>query len=444
MNTLTQLKQRLVEAFLDLDDRYVDPYEPFHDDGERWMTAGGIIGLTETGLKTVRDECRSLALSNEFAINALENRINFVVGQGHRYHVVPKDDTNIDVAEQTQGLLDEFLDRNDWTRRQQEIMRRQDRDGEVFLRLFPCRKSLMQIRFVEPDQVFSPKRLADDPTSTFGIRTDRNDVETVYGYWIDEQWIEADAIQHRKSNVDGNVKRGVPLFYPVRKNLRRAEKLLRNMSVVAEIQSAIALIRKHSAGGTESIRQFVRNQADGASASAVTGKTKTFQHFSPGTIIDSGGGTEYEFPIAAIDASRYILVLQAELRAIASRLVMPEFMLSSDASNANYSSTMVAEGPAVRMFERMQHQVIADDLRLFRKALQIGIDGGLLPTDTLRKVSIHAIPPILAVRDRFKEAKADQILFDLGVLSKQTLAMRYGLDPQREMALQCNCTCKHD
>ena len=29
----------------------------------------------------------------------------------------------------------------------------------------------------------------------------------------------------------------------VRKNLRRAEKLLRNMSVVAEIQSAIALIR---------------------------------------------------------------------------------------------------------------------------------------------------------------------------------------------------------
>ena len=41
-------------------------------------------------------------------------------------------------------------------------------------------------------------------------------------------------------------------------------------------------------------------------------------------------------------------VLQAELRAIASRLVMPEFMLTSDASNANYASTMVAEGPAVQ------------------------------------------------------------------------------------------------
>ncbi len=435
----TQVQQRLVEAFLDWDDRFVDPLEPFHDDGEYWMTPGGNIGLTETGLKTVREECRSLALSNEFAINALENRINFVIGQGHRYHVVAKWKDDADLAERVQDILNEFIDRNDWTRRQQEMMRRQDRDGEVFLRLFPTRRGLMQIRFVEPDQVFSPIRLADDPTSTFGVQTGIDDVETVYGYWIDEQWVDAESIQHRKSNVDGNVKRGVPLFYPVRKNLKRAEKLLRNMSVVAEIQSAIALIRKHSSGSAESIRRFVQNQAEGSSTIGTTGKQKAFQHFSPGTIIDAGGGTEYEFPIAAIDASRYILVLQAELRAIASRLVMPEFMLSSDASNANYASTMVAEGPAVRMFERMQHQTIADDLRLFRKALQIGIDTALLPVDTLRKISIHAIPPILAVRDRLNEAKADEILFNLGVLSKQTLAMRYGLDPQRENSLQCRC-----
>ena len=64
-------------------------------------------------------------------------------------------------------------------------------------------------------------------------------------------------------------------------------------------------------------------------------------------------GTDYEFPAAGIDAGRYVAVLQAELRAVASRLVMPEFMLSSDASNANYSSTMVAEGPAVKMFDRL-------------------------------------------------------------------------------------------
>ena len=87
-----------------------------------------------------------------------------------------------------------------------------------------------------------------DPSARFGIQTDPEDVETVLGYWIDGQLVDASEIQHRKANVDANVKRGLPLFFPVRKNLRRAEKLLRNMSVVAEIQSAIAVIRKHTAG----------------------------------------------------------------------------------------------------------------------------------------------------------------------------------------------------
>lgn len=445
MNSLNKLQQRLVETFLDLGDRYVDPSEPYHDDQLQWndqlqwMQVAGNACFTESTLKSVRDECRRLALSNEYAINGLENRINYVIGQGHRYHVVPKHEEGADIALRVQELLDDFLEKNDWTRRQQEIMRRQDRDGEVFIRMFPSRQGMMQLRFVEPDQVYTPRHLVDDPSSTFGIQTDRNDVEYVYGYWIDEQWIDAEQIQHRKANVDGNVKRGIPLYGPVRKNLRRAEKLLRNMSVVAEIQSAIALIRKHTTSGADSIRRFVQNQADGSATNSAAERTKTYQHFSPGTIIDASGGTEYEFPIAAIDASRYILVLQAELRAIASRLVMPEFMLSSDASNANYASTMVAEGPAVRMFERMQHQIIADDLRLFKKALRLGIEAGLLPTETLNRVSIHAIPPILAVRDRLNEAKADEILFNLGVLSRHTLAMRYGLDPQRENSLRCNC-----
>ena len=40
---------------------------------------------------------------------------------------------------------------------------------------------------------------------------------------------------------------------------------------------------------------------------------------------------------------------------------MPEFMFTSDASNANYSSTLVAEGPAVKMFERLQASMIEQD-----------------------------------------------------------------------------------
>ena len=163
------------------------------------------------------------------------------------------------------------------------------------------------------------------------MQTDPNDVETVLGYWIDGRWVNADEVQHRKANVDANVKRGLPLFYPVRKNLRRAEKLLRNMSVVAEIQSAIAVIRKHKAVTAAGLADFVANQADATATNSATGRTSHFRRYAPGTILDAMAGTDYEFPAAGIDAGRYVTVLQAELRAVASRLVLPEFMLTSDA-----------------------------------------------------------------------------------------------------------------
>ena len=390
-------------------------------------------------LDFLRAECRQLAYSNEFALNALENRVNYVIGQGHRYQAVAKNANDTALAKHVQDVLDAFCEENDWTRRQREIMRRRDRDGEVFCRLFPSRKGILQMRFVEPEQVVTPPRYFNEPSMSFGIQTESHDTETILGYWIDGTWVEGESILHRKANVDSNVKRGLPLFTPVRKNLRRAEKLLRNMSVVAEIQSAIALIRKHQTTEREAIRQFVQNQATKQVTDEETGQVQTFRHFSPGTIIDSGSNTEYQFPASAIDASKYILVLQAELRAIASRLVMPEFMLTSDASNANYASTMIAEGPAVRMFERLQQEIIGEDRLLFRAVIREAMYQGLLPKQTLQKISIHAIPPMLAARDRLNEARADEILFRLGVLSKETLAMRYGLDPAQEERL-CRCT----
>jgi capsid protein len=288
---------------------------------------------------------------------------------------------------------------------------------------------------VEPSQVSAPPRLANDPSASFGIQTEADDVETVRGYYVDGQFVDAALIQHRKANVDGNVKRGLPLFYPVRKNLRRAEKLLRNMSVVAGIQSAIAIIRKHGAGTRSTVQQFVQSQADASVTSPVTGRTSLFQRYAPGTILDAFAGTDYQFPAASIDAARYVVVLQAELRAIASRLVMPEFMLTSDASNANYASTMVAEGPAVRMFERLQHEMIEDDLDLLWRVVRAAVDAGRLAREAISEVDIEGIPPSLAVRDRLKDAQADQILVRNGAMSPQTMAVRHGLDAAKEQRL---------
>ncbi|MGQ9821783.1 MAG: phage portal protein [Thermogutta sp.] len=392
----------------------------------------------EAELAEIRRHCRGLALENEFAVNGHENRISYVVGTGHRYRVVPrtagtageaKEGAGTGWADAAQEVLDEFLEENRWHRRQQEILRRYDRDGEVFLRFFAEPSGRLQVRFVEPEEVACPTRRRDDPAASFGVQTDPSDVERVLGYWIGGQWADAEAVQHRKANVDSNIKRGLPLFYPVRKNLRRAEKLLRNMSVVAGVQSAVALIRKHSRASKAAVERFAAETAD--DAPRLPGAVPRLL-FAPGTVLDAAAGTEYEFPASAIDAARYVTLLQAELRAIASRLVMPEFMLTSDASNANYASTLVAEGPAVRMFQRLQQEMIEDDLRIMRRVLVVAAQAGRLPEDVLRWVAVEAVPPPLAVRDRLKEAQADAVLFRCGAMSRATLALRHGLDPRRE------------
>jgi hypothetical protein len=341
-------------------------------------------------------------------------------------------DGTSDVALGVQKLIERFVRENRWHLRQQEIVRRIDRDGEAFLRFFVDGAGLTRVRFVEPEQVATPTELAGDPSASFGIQTDGDDVETVHGYYIDGEFISAAEVQHRRANVDFNVKRGLPLYTPVRKNLRRAERLLRNMSIVAEIQSAIALIRKHRGASRSGIEQFVATGADATATDGLSGRTRHFSQYGPGTILDAPAGMEYDFPARGLDAASFIGVLQAELRAIAARLVMPEFMFTSDASNANYASTMVAEGPAMKMFERLQASMIEQDRAVMWRVVDNAIAAGALPHNVRDIVEIQIMPPSLHVRDQLQQAKVDRIAFNKGILSPQTWSQHLGLDYDQE------------
>lgn len=435
-----RLETRLCETLDLLWDRLVDPLDAVTDaDGVPWPMLGAGYGPTEIAppqLDEIRRCCRQLAMTNEFAINGHENRINYIVGLGHRYRVVarvPSADNNPDRPTDTvliaavQEVIDRFLTVNRWSQRQQEIIRRKDRDGECFIRLFTGADSTVRVRFVEPEQVATPDSLAGRPNISHGIVTERQDVETVEGYYIDGRLVPADRIQHRKQGVDGNVRRGIPLFYPVIKNLRRAERLLRNMSVLTEIQSSIAIIRKHRGASRSDIEQFVSDGADATATDATTGQQYFARRYAPGTILDAAEGTDYQFPAAAVNASQYVTILQAELRAVAARLVMPEFMLSSNASNANYASTMVAEGPAVKMFERLQDQLRREDLELLARVIDASIEADQLPADTHHRVRIDVTLPNLSTRDRLREAQADQILVRNGAMTPEIMAARHGI-----------------
>lgn len=439
----TDWESRLLEAFDALWDDLVDPREAYLDNEGSWWLPVGVSGnaskhscgvMNEQTLGDLRRQCRGLAATNEFAINGHENRISYIVGPGHSYRaaVCKGTESSQEVALQVQKVIDRFLLENHWQQRQQEIVRRMDRDGEAFLRFFVDHEGLTRVRFIEPDQVATPTDRAGDPSASFGIQTEVDDVEHVLGYYVDGDLIDAADVQHRRANVDFNVKRGLPLYAPVRKNLRRAERLLRNMSVVAEIQSAIALIRKHRGASRSGIEQFVAANADASATNGATGRTRHYSQYGPGTILDAPAGMEYDFPARGLDASNFVAVLQAELRAIAARLVMPEFMFTSDASNANFASTLVAEGPAMKMFERLQMSLVDQDKAILRRVIDNAVVAGKLPREVHEFIHIQVVPPSLNVRDPLQQAQVDHIAFKNGILSPQTWSQHLGLDYDQE------------
>jgi hypothetical protein len=408
---------------------------------------GAVAGayINEVELRQIRAMSRRLALVNPFAIAANRNRVAYTVGKGHTYKVsaIDPDDADEDLLSEVRDVIDDFTRENKWPKRQKETVTRLDRDGERFLRFFEdSAAGTLKVRFVEPLLIQTPpgKTVGDDVF--FGIKFADGDAETPEEYYLVDvdlsgnptgirETIPADEIQHLKANVDMNSPRGLPTWYALRSHLERAMRLLRNITTVAEVQSAIAAVRKHVNATTETIQKYVNSAATGQVNNS-DGTTTNYKRFAPGTILDMPNTVDMEFPQAGLDVQKYVAGIQAELRAVAAALGMPEYMISADASNANYSSTMVAEGPAVKSFEEMQADLIEADLIVIRKAVQVAADAGKLPSDVLELVKIEAEPPIIKSENRLQEVQADGVLVDKGAMSLDTFAARHGLEYESE------------
>jgi hypothetical protein len=444
----TELAEKVLES-INLMANYVDPSERFRGpDGEFWIPLGGhregesptdTSNFTdEDQLTKARDYCRLLARKNPYAINIHENLISYVVGEGHKYTIVAKKDASVseEAIKQAQEALDAWLEENRWCKRQQELVLRLDRDGEVFLRKFVGADGMTRLRFIEPYRIRQP---AGNQQATWGIECDPDDVETPRTYHIAplttaDEWdpVDASEIQHRKVNVDSNVKRGVPTTWAIGPVLERVARLMDNMGVIAEIQTAIAMIRRHLGGTKAGLENMRATKADYTKTSP-TGKTEYYEKRKKGAIIDANANTEHEFPPAP-DVTGWIEGASFNLRGAAARIPLPEFMLTSDASNANYSSTMIAESPAVRMFQRRQAAQKEADLEIIWEALERMADAQAFPADILESIDIQCEPPTVEVRDEKAEADTNKVYVDMGIMSKQTVSASIGLDYEQEQA----------
>lgn len=126
---------------------------------------------------------------------------------------------------------------------------------------------------------------------------------------------------------------------------------------------------------------------------------------------------------------------------------LPEYIIRADASNANFSSSMVSENPFVKSMESWQDFFGKYFELIYAKVIQEGIDFGIIPAKSERTVtdpetgeatdktetvdtsldSETNFPPLVH-RDILDETKAIQLHIADRLVSRQTASEKLGYD----------------
>lgn len=458
-------KVKISESYADTDywlSSYVDLLARYKDGGalaypitqpsDRRYGGNFPFWYSEQQLSLIRAQARMVVTMSPNAQGLLNGLCSYVIGSGYQYNAIPKPSRDIPdaIMVKVQDVIDIFIENNAWSEMEQELFTRSREDGEFFLRMFRQEDGRMMVRVVEPEQVYMPVggTLAG---YSYGIKTDPDDVCNVIGYAVSylaqggaegdnpmaTEEVPADEMVHVKVNVKRNIKRGLSDFsYDTLDAFNTATKLRQNLGEGAAVQAAIAGVRQHDASSIGQVDSFVNASADYSQYSPVTQKGTEYQQIKSGTFIDIPKGLNYVAPPAAANSSGHLEVLQALLRSAGNRHNAPEWLVSSDASNNNYASSMTAESPFLRHCKRLQKLYERAFLIVIKAAIQNAADAGKLPSNILKYVDIVATAPQLEVQDLSGAANANQTYVSLGIKSRQTVAQELGLDWDTEITNQ--------
>lgn len=384
-------------------------------------------------VKVIRDISRQITVSNEIQKNCLSHLVNKVVGDGITLQVIskeysndpakleelaknPKPDTTVNTLTSNWSL---FCEENNFTIRLQNWQRRRHRDGEAIIRIFKGPICPI-VRFVYPEYL-TPK----DSVSEYGITFKDFDYETPVTYHIKYpqasalEDVDASEIVHDKVNVDLETPRGIASAYPIFTNLRRMDRLLVNVSVLAQIQSAIALIRKHQNATSASVSKFLDKTKTGDTTDSVTGVSTRKRKIKAGTIIDAPKGVDYDYPAHAINSDNFIKVIDKELCHIAANYQLPvDWLLTTEPT-----APINPGSPTVSMLQTEKSTLYGKVEELFWKVQEMmGVD-----TQTVKdQYDITFNGPTIPVASVLDQTRADEINMRLHVTSPQHIAARNG------------------
>ncbi|WP_437194052.1 phage portal protein [Planctomicrobium sp. SH527] len=404
--------------------------QPVSNEGDGWQMVGGAKSDSTGGDRSnLRERARRAVRENPYACNILRLLGAYVTGPGLQLNhqpIVTTDDLPPGVATlaaMADQVWKEFQCRNRRHYSFREHALRTWRDGECFIRKFRTKGGQLTIRFVDPELIAeSPETLGSQ-----GILTEFNDVEcpVTYLQWRHGneshcEYVPAEEMQQTRIGVDSNEKRGVSLFAPLLDGIDAYEKWLETELLARKLQSSIVLWRKVQGS------QF----ANDVSTHQGNSREGQRERFGPGTILTTNHGTDIQFLQPNTNFGDAVPLGRTMLLGIAAGAGLPEFMLTADASNGNFASTMVAEGPAVKFFQNEQLFFSGEFYAIWKWVMQNAIQEGLLPANFFERITISWSFPSLINRDRPRERLADVRLIEAGVLSRAEVGRRDGVQPE--------------
>jgi hypothetical protein len=447
---------------------------------------------SEQDLRNFRVLSRHLCDTNVFAKGFLGLLTDFHIRAGFGWQACLRGtskgayDTGTAAADPSVGRAQWVLDRwrdgergnlnSPWAIRSREGFTRWRRDGETFLRFFRGgRGQLPRLRFVEPAQVGSPDGSSNGPAS-FGVLTHPADVETVLavyvrdpdgtgqeGRWVtvgphvDADWLYDEfgvdavpgVILHIKANVDSDVKRGLPDFFPVQEQLEGVRDLLRGMLTSGTAMAKIPWVEQYATATEAQVRNLIEqgrtyqqpNPAafGGWGGAGANSLYSDVTHYQSGTVRHVDGGRNLLPGPTMGGAANLIAVEQAVLRGVGVLWRFPEYF-SGDASNGNFASLKESGSPFVAAVEGGQLEWGAVERACAVTVLELAADAGVETPDgvftraDLLRVDVETQPPKVVLTDREQDARISDMKLKNGTLSKVEAIQIDGRDPKHTFA----------
>lgn len=399
--------------------------------------------VTEQSLSETRKVCRQLVRTNPTAKGIVRTFQRYVIGSGLTFTPVVRgteDPEEIDaISSAASDVWRDFEKKSCLVAREKDMVKRAMTDGESILRRFRRPGGELALRFIEPETVV-------DTGNRFplGIETEPDDVETVLNYHVRigkneaSQPIPASEIIHLKHDVSVNELRGFPVLATPREMILRYGTWLRGRIILNNVRSCLALICYHQEAIPGDLAAFADAKASGTTQvpsynqGQVTLQTTRRRRIMPGTVIDAPATEKYEMLTPNIQAGDAAQDGRSILLNVAACMGEAEYMLTGDASNADYASTMVSEAPAVLEFLGWRQELASPLETVWDWVMEHAQQSGLLLLPAGVTVGVIITGPRLVARDRLKDVQSDNVLSQARVLSRRTWASREELDFDEE------------